>query len=92
MTLDNLEDIYIWYDYMNTDKTVEILNYLKEQVDSGKQIFYPIYTEEEMNADPDKRNTGLFFFRGSEDVKTAIVNAGGDLCMWLRCRIVFLML
>ena len=92
MTLDNLEDIYIWYSYMNTDKTVEIVNYLKEQADSGKQIFYPIYMEEEMNADPDKRNTGLFFFRGSEDVKAAIVNAGGDLCMWLRCRIVFLML
>ena len=48
MTLDNLEDIYIWYSYMNTDKTVEIVNYLKEQADSGKQIFYPIYTEEEM--------------------------------------------
>lgn len=43
----------------------------------GNRIFYPIYTEEEMREDPDKRNTGLFFFRGNQNSKFAIVNAGG---------------
>ena len=76
-TLDELEDYYTWYRYMNTDKTVEILNTMKKQVDAGNQIFYPIYTEEEMRKEPDKRNTGLFFFRGNPGSKFAILNAGG---------------
>lgn len=77
MTLETCDDLYIWYNYMNTDKTVEIVNYMKEQVDSGNQIFYSIYTEEEMSKNPEKRNTGIFYFRGNENSKFAIVNAGG---------------
>ena len=39
--------------------------------------FYPIYTEEEMQENPELRDTGLFFFRGQPGVPFAIVNAGG---------------
>lgn len=77
MTLEESGDLYIWYNYINPDKTVEIVNHLKEQTDSGNQIFYNIYTEEEMQTDPEKRNTGIFYFRGEENAKFAIVNAGG---------------
>ena len=77
MTLEDAKDLYVWYNYINTDKTVEIVNYMKEQTDSGKQIFYPIYTEEEMKIEPEKRNTGIFYFRGTENNKFAILNAGG---------------
>lgn len=77
MTLEDAKDLYVWYNYINTDKTVEIVNYMKEQTDSGKQIFYPIYTEEEMKREPEKRNTGIFYFRGTENNKFAILNAGG---------------
>ena len=75
--LDNIDDIYVWYNYINADKTVEIVNYMKDEADSGKQIFYPIYSEEEMQANPDKRNTGIFYFRGESGNKMAILNAGG---------------
>ena len=77
MTLETCDDLYIWYNCMNANKTVEIVNYMKEQVDSGNKIFYSIYTEEEMKREPEKRNTGIFFFRGTENSKFAIVNAGG---------------
>lgn len=75
--LKDLARYYIWYNYMNPNKTVEIVNYLKEQAEDGQQIFYPIYSKEEREKDFQKRNTGLFFFRGKENAKTAIVNAGG---------------
>ena len=75
--LDDIDDIYIWYNYIDDDTTVDIVNSLKEDADSGNQVFYPIYTEEEMRQNPEKRNTGLFFFRGEENAKTAVVNAGG---------------
>lgn len=77
LTLQDVGDILVWYHNVNPDKTVEIANYMKDQVQSGEQIFYDIYTEEEKAEDPDKEDTGLFFFRGDPDAKTAIVNAGG---------------
>ena len=77
MTLENVGDIYVWYNYINPDKTVEIVNFLKQEADDGKQVFYNIYTEEEMSLEPEKRNTGIFYFRGNPNSKFAILNAGG---------------
>lgn len=77
ITLEDTEDLLIWYNYINPDKTVEIVNYMKEHAAAGEQIFYDIYTEEEKEADPWKEDTGLFFFRGESDHPTAICNAGG---------------
>lgn len=39
--------------------------------------FYDIYTDEEKAADPAKKNTGLFFFKGEPKARFAICNAGG---------------
>lgn len=41
------------------------------------RIFYDIYTEDEKAADPDKADTGLFYFKGNPGAKFAICNAGG---------------
>lgn len=75
---DTLGDFkLIWYTNINPNKTVEIINYLKERVESGDTIFYDIYSDEEKARDPDRKNTGLFFFRGNRGSKTAIICAGG---------------
>ncbi len=78
-TLEDVGDSYIWYNNVSADKTVEIINYLKSQVESGNQVFYDIYTDEEKKENPDKENTGLFFFRGNPGEKFAIVSAGGGM-------------
>lgn len=77
LELQDVGSILTWYNNVNPERTVEIVNYLKDQVSAGNQIFYDIYTEEEKQEDPEKENTGLFFFRGNPGAKTAIVNAGG---------------
>lgn len=77
LTLKNINTILTWYSEINTDKTVEIVNYMKKKAGSGQQIFYDIYSDEEKKADPDKQNTGLFFFKENTGAKSAIVNAGG---------------
>ena len=77
LTLENVGDILTWYHYINPDKTVEIVNYLGEQAETGNPVFYDIYTEEEKSEDPWKEDTGLFFFRGRANGKVAICNAGG---------------
>ena len=76
-----LEDLRLtWYNGIDPDKTVEIVNYLKDHAVAGEQVFFRIYTEAEMLADPEKRDVGLFFFRAQntqERKPFAICNAGG---------------
>ncbi|MGN1398934.1 MAG: alpha/beta hydrolase [Erysipelotrichaceae bacterium] len=67
----------VWYSHIDPDKTVEILNYLRNQLEAGQIVFYDIYTETEKLADPSKNDTGLVFFRGQEFERFAICNAGG---------------
>lgn len=79
MTLADVSssNVYVWYNNIQPDKTVEIINHLKNRAADGEPIFYSIYSEEEIAADPSKVNTGLFYF-GSENGKPyAIMNAGG---------------
>lgn len=79
MTLEELSSssVYVWYSNIQPDKTVEIVNTLKADAEAGNQIFYNIYSKSEMETDPSKRDTGLFFFRGNPGEKYAIMNAGG---------------
>ena len=66
-----------WYSDIDPAKTVEIVRYFKTQSLRGEPVFFDIYTEDEKRRDPQKRNTGLFFFRGKRNAKFAICNAGG---------------
>lgn len=77
MTLEEISSVYVWYNYIDPDKTVEIVQSLHDRAAAGEQVFYDIYTQEEKDADPSKEDTGLFFFRGDPDEKFAVVNAGG---------------
>ncbi len=75
---DTLGDLQLtWYNNIDPNKTVEIVNYLKEHAAAGDTVFYDIYTEEEKAADPEKEDTGLFFFKGTPGEKFAVCNAGG---------------
>ena len=74
-TLGNLR--LTWYNNINPAKTVEIANYMKEHATAGDIIFFDIYTEEEKLANPQKANTGLFFFKGKSGEKFAVCSAGG---------------
>lgn len=74
-TLGNLR--LTWYSHIDPDETVEIVNTLRNRALNGETVFYDIYTEAEKAADPDKRNTGLFFFKGTPGAKFAVCNAGG---------------
>lgn len=67
----------VWYSNIDPDKTVEIANYFTEHAQAGETIFYDIYTEEEKQSDPDKCDTGLFFFKGTPNAKFVVCNAGG---------------
>ena len=68
---------FTWYNNMDPNETVDIVNTLWQRANEGNIIFYDIYTDEEKADDPDKQDTGLFFFQGNPGEKFAICNAGG---------------
>lgn len=75
---DTLGDLGLtWYSHIDPARTVEIVNDMKARAEAGDTIFYDIYTDEEKAADPAKKDTGLFFFKGSSGGRFAICNAGG---------------
>lgn len=77
MTLDRIDNLFPYHDHINTDTTIKVINYMLNEVSEGQTIFYDIYTEEEKAADPSKRSTGLFFFRGEPNAPFAMISAGG---------------
>ena len=77
MTLDDIDSLLPYHNYIDTDTTVEVINTMLAKAGNGETIFYDIYTDEEKKADPSKENTGLFFFKGNENAPFAIISAGG---------------
>lgn len=67
----------VWYNNIDPNETVVIVNTLCERASNGETVFYDIYTDEEKAEDPAKEDTGLFFFKGTPGEKFAICNAGG---------------
>lgn len=76
LPLKELYQLLPAYHNINGETAAEVLNFLKDQVEDGYQVFYDIYTEEEKAADPAKADTGLLFFRGEPGGKFAVLSSG----------------
>ena len=75
---DTLGELQLtWYNNIDPEETVEIVNTLWQRAEAGETVFYGIYTEAEKAQDPDKADTGLFFFKGEAGAPFAVCNAGG---------------
>lgn len=72
--------------YIDPDKTVEIVNYIKNHAEAGEGVFYDIYTDEEKIADPKKEDTGLFFFKGNPGENLPYVTPAAASRMSEQCR------
>lgn len=77
LTLGHMEEVLPWYHFIRPERTVSIVNEMHRRAAEGETIFYDIYTEEEKRQNPERQNTGLFFFRGRPGARTAVVSAGG---------------
>ncbi|MDR1901828.1 MAG: alpha/beta hydrolase [Treponema sp.] len=77
MKLNNIGSLLPYHRNINTETSVEVLNYMLNEAGKGETIFYDIYTAEEKQSNPSKKNTGLFFFRGKPGEPFAVVCAGG---------------
>ena len=66
-----------YHSHVDPDIVIDAVNHLIDEVSNNKTICYDFYTEQQKQQDPNKRYTGLFFFRGNADAPFAIVCPGG---------------
>jgi hypothetical protein len=76
-TLTDLQYVLKYHTEYSADKTIEIIDYLRKQVNDGNQVFYNIYTEEEMMKDASLKDVGIIYFRGDNNKPFTIHMAGG---------------
>lgn len=77
LTLNNIDALLPYHSYIHTQSTIDVISYFQSQEQQGNKIFYDIYTKDEKARVPQKRNTGLFFFKGKPNAPFAIICAGG---------------
>jgi acetyl esterase/lipase len=75
--LNQVGSLMPYHSHVNADVVVGALNHLIDDAGAGRTIFYDFYTERQKQADPTKKYTGLFFYRGKPGAPFAVVCPGG---------------
>jgi acetyl esterase/lipase len=75
--LNNVRSLLPYHNHVDPDIVVSAINYMIDEINGGKTIFYDFYTKQQKRKDPTKEPTGLFFFRGKPGAPFAIVCPGG---------------
>ncbi len=77
MTMYDAPALHFWHTGMSVPTMVSGINRMIDDLNTGARVFYSIYSEEEKAADPSKKTTGLFFFRGKPGAPFAVLCPGG---------------
>lgn len=77
MPLRGIDVLLPYHSHIHVETTVDVLNYMINEVTAGHAVFYDFYSEQQRQTDPDKKSTGLFYFRGKPDAPFAIICPGG---------------
>ncbi|MEE4264100.1 MAG: alpha/beta hydrolase, partial [Desulfobacteraceae bacterium] len=75
--LKNVSTLLPYHNHVDPDIVVDAINYMIDEINDGKTIFYDFYTEQQEQENPTRESTGLFFFRGKPGAPFAIVCPGG---------------
>ncbi len=76
-SLKNIGSLMPYHSNVQSDVVLSSLNHMINEVDSGRTIFYNIYSVQQKQQDPSLNHTGLFFFRGKPGAPFAIICPGG---------------
>jgi len=66
-----------YHSHVQPATVLSALNHMIDDADAGKTIFYPLYSQAQIKADPELAHTGLFFLRGKPGAPFAVVAPGG---------------
>jgi acetyl esterase/lipase len=77
MALKNIGSLLPYHSHVDPPVVVSSLNRMIDDASAERTVFYDIYTDAQKHADPSRRNTGLFFFRGKPGAPFAVIAPGG---------------
>lgn len=75
--LNNINSLLPFHSHIDTNTTLTSINYLIDEANKGRQLFYNYYSDKEKLLDREKMDTGLIFFRGKPGAPFAIISPGG---------------
>jgi len=76
-SLKHVGSLMPYHSHVDPNTVVSAINYMIDEINDGKTIFYDFYTDQQKQENPTKKSTGLFFFRGKPGAPFAIVCPGG---------------
>ena len=77
MRLKQIGSLLPYHTRVDPVVVVSSLNRMIDDAAAGRTVFYDFYTGAEKEAEPARRNTGLFFFRGKPGAPFAVIAPGG---------------
>ena len=77
MRLKDIGSLLPYHTHVEPDVVVSSLNRMIDDAAAGRTVFHDFYTAAEKEAEPSRRNTGLFFFRGKPGAPFAVIAPGG---------------
>jgi len=77
MRLRDIGSLLPYHSHVDAGVVVSSLNQMIDDAAAGLTIFHDFYTAAEKEAEPSRRNTGLFFFRGKPGAPFAVIAPGG---------------
>jgi acetyl esterase/lipase len=77
MRLQEIGSLLPYHTHVDPVAVVSSLNRMIDDAAAGRTVFHDFYTAAEKEAEPSRRNTGLFFFRGKPGAPFAVIAPGG---------------
>jgi acetyl esterase/lipase len=77
LPLTRIGSLLPYHTHIDPETVANALNRMIDEAAAGRTVFYSFYSEEQKKQQPAKRNTGLFFYRGSPGAPFAVIAPGG---------------
>jgi acetyl esterase/lipase len=77
MRLREIGSLLPYHTHVDPGVVVSSLNRMIDDAAAGRTVFHDFYTAADEEADPSRRNAGLFFFRGTPVAPFAVIAPGG---------------
>jgi len=77
MPLSDVGSLLPYHMHVDPGVVISSLNRMIDQASAGRTVFYDIYTDTQKRTEPSRKDTGLFFFRGTPGAPFAVIAPGG---------------
>lgn len=77
MTISDVSWLLPYHSNVSSADVTQTLNTMASEVENGTLTWHPVYSDDEIAADPGKADVGLFYFAERPGAPFAIINSGG---------------